>query len=104
MRGQSYQKQRTQGLQSFTLIEPLVVVAIIGILASMLLPVLVMSRNKAKAAICVGTQRQVGTAIFRYPHDYDEYPLPRRQRETGSEAGERFPLKKPLRHRKNPPA
>ena len=58
---------------SFTLIELLIVVAIIGILASLLLPALSKSRLQARAANCVGNLKQVGLAIASYTDDNDEY-------------------------------
>ena len=55
----------------FTLMELLIVVAIIGILASMLLPSLGRARDKAMTAVCLSNQRQVGVALISYSSSDD---------------------------------
>jgi prepilin-type processing-associated H-X9-DG protein len=55
----------------------MVVVAIIGILASMLLPALGKSRKQAKQAVCLSNQKQIGVAEAMYQDDNDQYHCPR---------------------------
>ena len=63
---------------AFTLIELLVVIAIIAILASILMPTLQQSRERAKTTQCVNNIRQIGIATFSYASNNDDF-LPRVQ-------------------------
>ena len=57
--------------QKFTLIEVLVVVAIIGILASLLLPSLSKARMTSRIAVCKSNLKQVYTAQVLFADDND---------------------------------
>lgn len=54
----------------FTLIELLIVIAIIAILAGMLLPALNQAREKARATQCIGNLRQCAQAARLYMDDF----------------------------------
>ena len=57
----------------FTLVELLVVMAIISILAAMLLPALARARAQARAAACRSNMKQIGYSYGMYQTDYDEF-------------------------------
>jgi prepilin-type N-terminal cleavage/methylation domain-containing protein/prepilin-type processing-associated H-X9-DG protein len=56
----------------FTLVELLVVITIIGLLASLLLPALSAARRKAQAAQCVNKLRQMYQATFLYSENQND--------------------------------
>jgi prepilin-type N-terminal cleavage/methylation domain-containing protein/prepilin-type processing-associated H-X9-DG protein len=56
----------------FTLVELLVVVAVIAILAAILFPAFAQARAQARKAACISNLRQLGAAFTLYADDYDE--------------------------------
>jgi prepilin-type N-terminal cleavage/methylation domain-containing protein/prepilin-type processing-associated H-X9-DG protein len=67
--------QRTPGTRGagdgFSLVELLVVIAVIAILAGILVPVLARARRSAQRQSCLSNVRQVGLAMRMYVDDYD---------------------------------
>ena len=60
------------GNSAFTLIEVLVVIAIIAILAAILFPVFGRARENARRTSCLSNVKQIGLATMQYLQDYDE--------------------------------
>ncbi len=64
-------------LKGFTMIELLIVITIIGILASLLTPTIQSSLDHAKAAKCLGNLHQIGMAVQSYiadPVNNNQFP------------------------------
>lgn len=69
-------------LKGFTLLEILIVIAIISILAAILFPVFGRARENARRSSCQSNLKQIGLAVLQYSQDYDEtMPI------TGSNSG-----------------
>src|SRR5437588_1790750 len=60
----------------FTLVELLVVVAIIALLAGILMPVFAQAREKGRQTYCLSNLRQMGAAMMLYTEDHDGFYPP----------------------------
>lgn len=58
---------------NFTLIELLIVIAIIAILAGILLPALLQAKRKGQSILCLSNQKNIGTAAMMYANDHGGY-------------------------------
>lgn len=62
--------QRSQGSVGFTLVELLVVVAIVAVLAALLFPALTIAREHARTTACLSNLRQIGAGFLLYANDH----------------------------------
>ncbi len=59
--------------RGFSLTELLVVLAIVGVLATLLFPAFLCVRGKARQTVCASNLRQIGTGISMYMQDCDGF-------------------------------
>src|ERR1700745_4347523 len=71
--------------RAFTLVEMLVVIAIIAVLAALLLPALTRGKQRAQRIECIGNLKEMGTAFQMFAHDHQgRFPMQTPQAEGGS--------------------
>ncbi len=58
----------------FTLLELLMVIALLGVLSALLLPALAHAQAKARTTACANNLGQLGKALALYATDYQQYP------------------------------
>jgi type II secretion system protein G len=66
--------EKTRSQRGFTLIEMMIVVAIIAILVSILVPNFIRARAQAQTAACESNLKEIATALELYETDNDQYP------------------------------
>lgn len=84
----SFVRRTGTGRTAFTLIEVLVVIAVIALLISMLLPALRHAREAGRSTVCLSNQRSIGMAYSMYASTYKEWT----PRESGTSESPQGPL------------
>jgi general secretion pathway protein G len=68
------QLRNREGQEGFTLIEMMVVVAIIAVLVAVLVPNFMRARAQAQTTSCMMNLKEIATALELYQTDNDQYP------------------------------
>src|SRR6185369_15297373 len=66
-------RHRADGRSGFTLVELVVVVAVIAILACVLLPVMARTRSGSALVACLNNQKQYADAALMFSADHADY-------------------------------
>jgi prepilin-type N-terminal cleavage/methylation domain-containing protein/prepilin-type processing-associated H-X9-DG protein len=64
-----FNRARPSPARGFTLVELLVIIAIVAVLAALLLPALASAKERSKGTACLSNLRQIGLAIRAYAED-----------------------------------
>jgi len=76
-------RPRQRRVGGFTLVELLIVIAIIGVLAGMLVPALMSAVRHARTLACQSNLKQIATAVLEYTTDHKGRIPPTEVQETG---------------------
>ena len=76
-----------QRRSSFTLVELLVVVVIIGVLVALLLPAVQAARERARGSSCQNNLHQIGVALHNYESEHKVFPAGARLHQNDNEGG-----------------
>ena len=68
-------KRRRYDRRAFTIVEILVVVVIIGVLATLIVPILIGRVGQTRQAVAKSKLPSIETAIITFSYDYDRWPV-----------------------------